>query len=383
MNIDKVIAEHLPEALALRHELHRIPELAGEERETSALLRKRLEKLPLKIFPPFLGTDVSALLGSPGTHPNLTLRADIDALPLEEKRPLDYASVHPGRMHACGHDGHTAMLYGALLSLIDLKENLNCSVRFLFQPGEEIRAMAKQLVEAGVLENPHADFIAGIHNWPHVPYGRISARTGAVMAAAGFFRITLTGKGGHGSMPALARNPLETAARIILETRKLVPEGCVLSFCACRGGSNSNVIPSVCGLEGTVRFLDEDAGRRMVSDFEQLCRKLCSEAGIQCDLVCDLPYPVTANSVRGYELARRTALEYLGPDGFAEMPRSSMSSEDFAYYLHETDGVFCHLGTGENGPALHSDFYDFDDSVLEKGMRFFVGLALNFGKTRV
>ena len=377
-NLDSLIRKYLPEVISFRHDLHKIPELAGEEHLTSAYIREKLAQIPgLEVKEPFIGTDVVALMGDPG-KPNLTLRADIDALPIEENNDLPYVSTRKGFMHACGHDGHAAMVYGALLCLQELKNELNCSLRFLFQPGEEIKAMAEKVVESGALENPKADFVAGLHNWPKVPYGTIFTRKGAVMAAAGFFRIVITGVGGHGSAPKLAKNPLETASKIVTATKQIIPDGCVLTVCALNGGSNSNVIPEQAELQGTVRYLDPAAGEKMVADFEKLCKAICLDDNVKCEFNLDLPYPVTMNKEYGYETAKKCAVKYLGQESFKEMENSSMGSEDFAFYLQKYDGVFAFLGNGDNTANLHTDRFNFDDSVLEKGIRFFVGLALEF-----
>ena len=368
----------MPEVISFRHELHKIPEPAGKEYKTSAYIREKLAQFQdLEVKAPFIGTDVVALMGDAGL-PNLTLRADIDALPIEEKNEIPYCSTHKGFMHACGHDGHAAMVYGAMLCLRELKDDLKCSVRFLFQPGEEIKAMAKQVVEAGALENPKADFVAGLHNWPKVPYGTIFTKTGAIMAAAGFFRIVITGVGGHGSAPKLAKNPLETASRIVTATKQIIPEGCVLTVTALNGGSNSNVIPEQAELQGTIRFLDHTSGEIMVADFEKLCLEICENDQVKCDFNLDIPYPVTMNSKAGYEAAEKCAEKYLGPEYFKEMPESSMGSEDFAFYLQKYNGVFSFLGNGDKTANLHTERFNFEDSVLEYGIRYFVGLALEF-----
>ena len=378
VELDSLIKKYLPEVIRFRHELHKIPEIAGEEVKTSAAIREKLAAFPdFDVRAPYLKTDVVALIGDTAL-PNLTLRADIDALPIEEKTGVDYSSTHNGFMHACGHDGHIAMLYGALLCLRELKDQLKCSVRFLFQPGEEIRAMAKELVQAGALENPRADFVAGIHGWPKVPFGTFSTKRGAVMAAAGFFRIVIHGQGGHGSMPQKAKNPLETASKIVMASKQIIPDGCVLTICALNGGRNSTVIPAQAELLGTLRFLDPASGEKMVSDFRQLCDRCCEEDGVRCDIELDLPYPVTFNSERGYTFAKTCALKYIGKEGFIEMLESSMSSEDFAFYLQKYDGVFCHLGLGSKTSNLHTENFDFADDALEYGIRFFVGLALEF-----
>ncbi len=376
--LDALIKKYLPEVIQFRHELHKIPEIAGEEVKTSAAIRKKLAAFPdLDVRAPYLKTDVVALMGDPAL-PNLTLRADIDALPIDEKTGVDHSSTHKGFMHACGHDGHIAMLYGALLCLRELKNQLQCSVRFLFQPGEEIQAMAKDLVQAGALENPRADFVAGIHGWPKETFGSFSTKIGAIMAAGGFFRIVIHGQGGHGSMPQKAKNPLETASKILMASKQIIPDGCVLTVCALNGGRNSTVIPEQAELQGTIRFLEPTAGEKMEADFRQLCENCCAEDGVRCDIELDLPYPVTFNSERGYMFAKECALKYIGKEGFTEMPASSMSSEDFAFYLQKYDGVFCHLGLGAETSNLHTENFDFPDEALAYGIRFFVGLALEF-----
>ena len=376
--IRDAVRQYLPQVREFRHELHKIPEIAGKEFKTAQFVRKKLAQLPaLEIRKSFLQTDVTALLGDKN-KPNVTLRADMDALPLTEKTSLPYRSTHEGMMHACGHDGHMAMVYGAALVLHELRSLLPCSVRFLFQPGEEVQAMAKPLMDAGALLDPVPAFVAGVHSWPNVPHGVLSTRVGAVMASAGFFQITLRGKGGHGSLPHLANNPLETASEILLESKKIIPEGCVLTVCALNGGSNTNVIPETAILQGTLRYLEEEKGRRLVEDFERLCKNTANRNHVQCDFSCNIPYPPTVVKQTGFEFAKAVTERFLGKEAFLEMEKSSMSSEDFAFYLQEYEGVFCHLGAGTESAPLHSDTFNFDDRLLERGITFFTGLALSF-----
>ena len=368
----------LPEAIALRHELHRIPELAGQEVKTSRRLREALAPLPLEVLPPFLGTDVVALLGRGRGGRNITLRADIDALPVQEQLQSDHVSTHPGRMHACGHDGHAAMLYGAIRILCEVKDQLPPgSVRFVFQPGEEVQCLAKPLVEAGALQNPPADFVAALHGWPNVPHGHISTRVGANMAAAGFFHITITGHGGHGSMPRNARNPIPAAGEIAAALCTKAPEGTVCTVCHIDGGSNTNIIPGTVLLEGTTRYLDEALKPALDQFLRGTVNDICAREGLAADIDYRVTYPVTNSTDLGVQLARQTALECL--DGaFTPMPRSSMSSEDFAFFLQNApDGVFAHLGLG-TCPPLHSPTFEFDDTVLKTGMLYFAGLVFAF-----
>ena len=373
--LNEYIAAVLPEVTEFRHALHRIPEIAGQEFQTSALIRQKLETLSLEIRKPYLKTDVTALL-NPEKKGNLTLRADMDALPLEElSAELPYRSQHPGMMHACGHDGHCAMLYGAAKILAGIREQVPVSVRFLFQPGEEMACLAKALMEAGALQNPEPDFITGLHNWPNEPYGRICTRPGILMAAAGFFRIVLHGKGGHGSLPKLANNPIDCAAEIISACAPLNRDGCVLTFCHCCAGANNIVIPDTMTLEGTIRFTNPEAGSRLLNDFQSEVEKIAERRGIICDFACPTPYAPVINRPDDYERIRHLVTENLGENAFAELPEHTMSSEDFSWYLRKYRGVFCHIGAGDWHP-LHSSGYDFDDRLLAVGIRYFCLTAL-------
>ena len=374
--LDIKIGKILSEVQKFRHDLHRIPEIAGREYKTSALIREKLSKLGLDIKPPFLGTDVIALL-NPEKSRNLTLRADIDALPIEEvNEKLPYRSAHPGMMHACGHDGHAAMLLGAAVILAEIRETVPCSVRFLFQPGEEVASLARDVLKSGALLDPEPDFITGLHNFPDEEYGKINTRPGAVMAAAGFFQITLRGKSGHGSLPKKANNPLECAAEIIAECGKIVPEDCVLSFCQCSGGNCNNVIPETAELLGTIRFFAPDIGQQLLADFENTVGKIAEKRKIKCDFSCSVPAIPVINRTEDFERTRSVITRNLGDDAFSVLSAPSMIAEDFAWYLQKYPGIFCHLGAGKSEP-LHSNRYDFNDDLLAYGIRYFCLMALH------
>ena len=369
------VRKYLPQVEKFRHELHKIPEIAGKEFKTAQLLRDQLKELPsLEIRKSFLQTDVTALLGDP-TKPNLTLRADMDALPLTEKNDLPYKSIHEGMMHACGHDGHMAMVYGAALVLHELRHLLPCSVRFLFQPGEEIACMAKDLVEKGALLDPEPDFVTGLHSWPNTPYGKICTKSGPLMAAAGFFRIRLYGKGGHGSLPHLSRNPLDCASEIMTEAKKIIPRDNVLTFCSCNGGTNNTIIPDEAELMGTIRFLDPDKGKKMLEDFKQLVENTAEKNGIKVDFSCPVPYLPVIHKEEDYRKVKNIVEKEMGKDSFHTLESHVMSSEDFSFYLQDHPGIFAHLGSGNSAP-LHSSGFDFDDKLLAVGIRYFCTLAL-------
>ena len=374
--LEQEIQKILPQVIHFRHLLHRIPEIAGKEFKTSAAIRENLAGLDLEILPPFLQTDVVAILNKNKSE-NLTLRADIDALPVEEDpERFPYASCHKGMKHACGHDGHTAVLYGAACVLSAMKEFVHCSVRFLFQPGEEIACMAKDLIGKGALLDPEPAFVTGLHSWPNEPYGKICTKEGPLMAAAGFFRIKLYGKGGHGSLPHLSRNPLDCASAIMFEAKKIVPEGNVLSFCSCNGGTNNTIIPDEAELLGTIRFLDPEKGKKMLEEFEVLVNRIAEKYHIKVDFSCPVPYPPLINRKEDFEKVRKIVENEMGENAFHTLDSHVMSSEDFSFYLQKYPGVFVHLGSGDDSAALHSAGFDFDDHLLETGIRYFCTLAL-------
>ena len=214
MNID-----FLPEIISLRKKFHQIPEIAGKEFKTCALIRETLSTIEgVKILPPFLETDTVALVeGGKGPGPHILLRADIDGLPVEEESGCDFPSQHPGMMHACGHDMHTAMMIGVVKAIAARRHEFAGTVRFVFQPGEENKAMAKDLVEAGAMGDPLPQVCAALHVMPGKPVGHISVKEGAMMASSNHFKVVIHGQGGHGSLPCASRNPLVAAAAMVME----------------------------------------------------------------------------------------------------------------------------------------------------------------------
>lgn len=378
----KTMVERIsPEVMRLRHALHQNPELAGEEYQTAALIRKSLAGTRIRTLRPFLKTDVVGILKGRKPGRNVTLRADMDALPLVEKTGLPYASQNKGCMHACGHDGHTAMLWGAAKVLEQFANDFNGTVRFVFQPGEEVAALGKDLVASGALENPRPDRVIAIHGWAGAPEGTILSRSGVLMAAAGFFKLVIQGKGAHGSRPDQAIDPILVGARIVEALAALPREvspfqSATLSVCRFEGGTNGNVIPDTVEIEGTVRYLDKAVGKKLLARMRQVVQGICTSMGGTCLFDYHEPYIPTVNHVCAVELGQRVAERLLGKAHWAEAKSPSMGGEDFAYYLQNHPGAMFWLGLGEKACGLHNPHFDFNDRVIRSGILFLAGCAL-------
>lgn len=377
----RTLAEILPGIIEFRHALHRIPEMAGAEFETSRAIRERLARLDLEVLPPFLGTDVVAILHGRGPGRNVTLRADIDALRVHEETGAAYASRHDGRMHACGHDGHAAMVMGAAELLASRRDSFDGSVRFVWQPGEENRAMGRDLIEAGALENPRADLVTALHGMPGLPVGVLALRNGAMMASCAHFKVTIRGRGGHSSRPHQAVDPVVAAAAVVVELQSVVSrridpqQAAVLSVCRIAGGELANVIPDEVVLEGTARALDMNVAAALESGLREVVDAVSRAHRTSCEIDYRLSYPVTFNAPEPTALARRVIRETVGEGRFIELAESSMGAEDFSWYLRRYPGVYVKLGTGEDCPALHNSKFDFPDAALAAGIEYLVNFT--------
>lgn len=377
----RTLAEILPGIIEFRHALHRIPEMAGAEFETARAIRERLAGLDLEVLPPFLGTDVVAILHGRGPGRNVTLRADIDALRVHEETGAAYSSRHDGRMHACGHDGHAAMVMGAAELLASRRDSFDGSVRFVWQPGEENRAMGRDLIEAGALENPRADLVTALHGMPGLPVGVLALRNGAMMASCAHFKVTIRGRGGHSSRPHQAIDPVVAAAAIVVELQSVVSrridpqQAAVLSVCRIAGGELANVIPDEVVLEGTARALDMKVAAALETGLREVVEAVSRAHRTRCEIDYRLAYPVTLNAPEPTALVRRVIRETVGDERFVELAASSMEAEDFAYYLQRYPGVYVKLGTGENCPALHNSKFDFPDAALAAGIEYLVNFT--------
>ena len=378
----KSVADILPGIIEFRHYLHQHPEIGRHEYKTAEAIRQKLAEIGITPLPPFIGTDVVAIIeGGKGPGKNVTLRADIDALAIEEKTGLPYASCEPGKMHACGHDGHTAMLLGAAEWLYERRNEFAGSVRFIWQPGEENIHLGKDLVAAGALENPHADWIAALHGMPKLPLGQLGVRTGESEASCIHFSVTVLGHGGHSSRPQLSADPVVCASALVLELQTIVSrridplESAVLSVCTIHGGTLGNVIPNEVTITGTARSFSDKNDRILMDGIRDMANAVCTAHRMSCTVAFDSHYPVCYNTAGATDLARKVITEKFGPENLWERPTPSMGADDFAFYTHEHEGTYVKLGLGEIS-NLHTDTFDFPDEALKSGIEFLTSFAL-------
>lgn len=369
-----------------RHTLHKIPEIAYTESKTSAFIENQLQHLGLKVESNIAQYGVVGLMsGSRSRGKNsktLLIRADMDALAIQEETGLPFSSIHDGVMHACGHDGHSAMVLGAALVLNSLKDKLNGQVKFLFQPAEEGPGGAKPMVEAGVMENPHVDYTIGAHLWPALPLGKVGVKEGPLMAAMDFFKLTITGKGGHGAMPHLCVDPIDAAVQVVnglqrIVSRQMSPiSPSVVTVGSFQGGSTFNIIPDTVELKGTTRTFDRKIWLSWPERLEKIIRGVCESVGADYKLEYQQGYPPTINDAKMAKIAENCAVQVVGNQNVEE-PELTMGGEDISFFLEKSEGCYVFLGTGEAGSApLHNSRFDFNENVLLTGVEFYCKMAL-------
>jgi amidohydrolase len=384
--------KQLSAAIELRHQFHRIPETAYEEFKTAAMIREQLQRLDLQFVAGVANAPTATVthIGST-SKPCIALRADIDALPITEQTRLPYCSTHPGRMHACGHDGHTATLLGVAAALKSIEKELPVCVKLFWQPAEEGGAGAKRLIDAGLLDGrlgPKPAAVFGLHGWPGLPVGKVSTKGGALLAATDNFAVEFVGSGTHAAYPHMGRDPIVIACEAVLNLQQVVSrdfdptEPVVVTVGKINAGTATNVIPDIATIEGTVRTLNDVHRANAQEAMCRRCEAIAAASGGKANFNWIEGYPATINDPASADFVAKIARETLGPDAFLPAARPSMGGEDFAYYLEKVPGCFFFVGTcppdRKAYPPLHSDHYDFTDSALEVGMRMFLEIVRRF-----
>jgi len=378
------------EVIAWRRHLHAHPELGYAEVETAAFVARLLRSFGLEVVEGVGGTGVVALLQgeAPGEGRCVALRADMDALPVTEETNLPFASRYPGKMHACGHDGHTAVLLGAAKVLSLHRQDFAGTVKFFFQPAEECapEGGAKGMIAAGVMENPKVDYVFALHVWPELPLGTVGVKTGALMSASDRVRIRIQGKGGHGAAPHQAVDAVVVACQVVsaLQTvvsRQVDPlEPIVLTVGSIHAGQRYNVIAPAAELDGTVRTQNEALRSTLPSRITKLTHAIAEAFGAEAQVNYEFGYPTLYNHPRAVDIVRSAVTEVLGEEALVELTRPSMGGEDFAYFLDLANGAMFWLGCrGPQTPdaPIHNGKFDFDEDALALGNRVLVQAALN------
>lgn len=365
--------------VALRRDIHREPELGFDTEKTAEKVVAALDGLPLDIKTGVAGNGVVATLEGEEEGPTVGLRADMDALPIHEETSLPFASETDGKMHACGHDGHTSMLVGAAHALSGMRDRLHGTVKFIFQPAEEGGGGGKVMVEEGVTEGMNSIF--ALHLWPGLPLGTASTKAGPVMAAADAFEMEVKGTGGHGAMPHQTADAIVMAAQIVTALQTIVSreadpvEPAVLTVGEIGAGTAFNIIPGSARIAGTVRTMNQDLREMMPERIEELARGVARGMRGDIDLNYKFSYPVTRNDPEAASLALNVAGELLGEDSVVEAENPSMAGEDFAFMLEEVPGAYVWLGVGDVS-GLHTPEFAFDEDVLPRGAALLTALAL-------
>ena len=377
-----------PEVVAIRRDLHANPELSFQEFRTSERVASILDDLDLEVKRNVATTGVVGLLRGPSDGPTIALRADMDALPISEKTGLSFASTNPGVMHACHHDGHVAMALGAAMVLARMRDRIRGAVKFIFQPGEEGYAGARQMIEEGVLDDePRIEAAFALHLDPLSASGTLCLREGAMMACADMFTVSILGKGGHGAVPHRTVDPIFVAAHVITALQGITSrrvnamDAVVLSVCAIHAGEGMTIIPDNAEMGGTVRLFDSALRKKMPSMMEETIRGVTAAFGATYGFRYIHGYPATVNDPEFTALACSAARAILGSENVRKLQRPRMPSEDFSYFLERVPGTFAILGARprrkEPAPS-HSAVCDIDEGALEAGVKTHAAVAVSY-----
>ena len=387
MSIIKKQSELHEDMVTWRHHIHKHPELSFKEDLTSDYIAAVLEANGIEMHRGLAVTGIVATIHGKKEGRVIGLRADMDALPIQEKNDFSHKSVHDGKMHACGHDGHSTMLLGAA---VHLKENNNFSgtVHFIFQPAEEGGGGGRVMVEEGIFEKFPCEAVYGMHNWPGMAEGQFAVHDTAVMAANETLKISIKGKGGHAAMPDQCVDPVVIGAQIItalqsVVSRNVAPlDSAVVSITMLDAGFVSNVIPNDMNLTGSLRYFSTDVGNEVKAKIKKIVEGISHSMGATATFSSTPNYPATVNTPKHAELCANAAADVVGSSNVLRNEKPSMGSEDFSFLLNASEGAYIWIGNGlvpEDGPEggcmLHNTEYDFNDEILPLGSSYWVQLV--------
>ena len=383
MPIINRIAEYQDEMTGWRRHIHKHPETAFEEHQTSDYVALRLHEFGIDVHRGLAGTGVvGTLKGDKGAGPAIALRADMDALDIEEKNDIDYKSENPGKMHACGHDGHSTMLLGAAKYLAETK-NFAGTVHFIFQPAEENEGGGRVMIEEGLFEKFPVESVYGMHNMPGIPVGEFAIRPGPIMASFDIFEITLKGIGTHAAMPNLGRDTIVAGSHLIsalqtIASRTVSPfDAAVVSVTQMHSGDTWNVIPEEAVIRGTTRAFKEEVQDHMEAEIRRIANGVAKTFDVKADVHYERRYPPTINDAAETDVTAAVARKIAGDERVFLDKDPMMGAEDFAFMLNEKPGAYMWIGNGprDGGCMLHNPHYDFNDEVLPLGASYWAKLV--------
>jgi hippurate hydrolase len=381
------LTDRVGEFIALRRDIHRHPELAFEEHRTAALVAAKLQSWGYTVHQGLGGTGVVGTLKAGQGLRTLGIRADMDALPIVEASGAEWTSTRPGVMHACGHDGHTAMLLAAAKAIAE-EASFDGTLNLIFQPAEEGGGGAVRMIDEGLFEQHPCDAVFAMHNMPGVPAGHFVFRDGAAMASSDYVSIRIHGTGGHGAMPHRAADPLVAAASIVMALQTIVSRNvdplhtAVVTVGALHAGQANNVIPALATLELSVRALDAQVRQLLEQRIKALVTAQAESFGVVAEIDWKKGYCVLVNSVRETDFARRVALQLVGPERVNLNGPPVTGSEDFAFMLEKIPGSYLLIGNGDGDSAgacmVHNPGYDFNDDNIATGAAYWKALVHEF-----
>ena len=376
------VAALTPEVIAWRRDIHERPELGFEEHQTARFVAAKLRSFGLEVHEGIGGTGVVGVLSAGSSRRAIGLRAELDALPVTEMTGKAYASKTKGVMHACGHDGHTAMLLGAA-KLLSETRSFDGIVYFLFQPAEEVLGGSRKMMEAGLLDRFPVDNVFAVHNWPGLALGTISTREGPMMAAVDDFDVRFSGTGCHAAMPHLGDDPILAAGHFITSLQRIVSrtidpqEPLVVSITQIRAGTVNNIVPGEVWLQGTCRFFEPAQSDRCEQLIGRIAKSIAEAHGIKALLDYRKGYPAVVNTPRAVTQALAAARSAVGSGQVSTDFKPSLGCEDFAFMVQAAGGAYAWIGAGEVGSrqGLHGDQYDFNDEIIPIGLRYWLELV--------
>jgi len=382
MNTIKELEDLQQDMQAWRRDIHAHPEIAFEEHRTAQLVAEKLESFGIEVETGIAGTGVVGTLKKGTGNRSIGLRADLDALLINEANKFKHKSKNPGKMHACGHDGHTVMLLGAAKYLAE-QGNFDGTVNFIFQPAEENEGGGKAMIDDGLFDKYPVESVYGMHNIPGMPVASFAIKPGPIMAAFDVFNVKIVGKGGHAAMPQTTIDPIIIGTKIIdayqsIISRYIDPqEPAVLSVTQFHAGDAYNVIPNDIEIKGCTRCFSPKVQKQLEEQMHQITKSMCEAYGASYEFEYEHRYPATINSEEEAEIAGKVAQKVVGEDRVNLSPAAGMGSEDFAYMLQEKPGSYIWIGNGdgEGSCMVHNPGYDFNDEILPIGATYWVKMA--------